>query len=172
MTYRPRPALWYLPVLFLLIVADVDVTRAQQLQPRFGAGFNAMASTVDGAGLGLRGRVSIPVNSDLSIGGDLGFTGFIFGGRRGATWIFDPQISAIITLPPSGRGAAYVFAGVGAYSPVSNQDDSESGPTVHFGVGRVVVLRETTIFYEINPALILGLDAVNLALPLRAGIIF
>ncbi|HEX7070987.1 MAG TPA: hypothetical protein VF190_09285, partial [Rhodothermales bacterium] len=136
-------------------------------------GFNTMLSSADGGvGVGLSGRISIPVNTDLSIGADLGFTGFIFEGRRDATWVFSPQLSAIITLLPEGRGATYVLAGVGAHAPVSNQDESESGPTIHIGIGRVHVLRETTVFYEINPALIVGLDAVNLALPIRAGIIF
>lgn len=172
MTYRQFARAPYLAGLLLLLFLIPESSHAQALHPRYGIGFNSMISSVDGFGVGLRGRISVPVNSDLSIGGDLGFTGFIFEGRRGATWVFDPQLSAIITLLPQGRGATYVMAGFGAYAPVSNQDDSASGPTIHLGVGRVQILRETTIFYELNPALIVGLDTVHLALPFRAGIIF
>ena len=167
-----RTAVRCLSVLAVCLVLLATDARSQMVQPRYGLGFNSMLSSIDGVGVGLRGRISVPVNADLSIGGDLGFTGFVFGGRRDATWVFDPQLSAIITLAPQGRSASYILAGVGVYAPVSNQDESESGPTIHLGVGRVQILRETTIFYEINPALIIGLDAVNLSLPVRAGIIF
>lgn len=172
MTNRLSTGVRYISAFILLLALIAPSARAQSIQPRYGIGFNTLLSSVDGFGVGLRGRISVPINSDLSIGGDLGFTGFIFQGRRGATWIFDPQLSAIITLLPQGRGATYVMGGIGAYAPVSNQDDSVSGPTIHVGIGRVQVLRETTVFYELNPALIIGLESVNLALPFRAGIIF
>lgn len=172
MSTRQNRLILRLSSFLLLGVMAAGLSQAQPLQPRYGLGFNTMLSSVDGVGIGLGGRLSVPVNTDLSIGADLGFTGFIFTGRRDATWVFMPQLSAIITLLPEGRGATYILAGIGAYAPVSNQDESEAGPTLNLGIGRVRVLRETTIFYEINPALIVGLDAVNLALPIRAGIIF
>lgn len=165
------PILLYACIL-LLIGAIGPGDASAQIQPRYGLGFNSMLSSIDGFGIGLRGRASAPVNSDLSFGVDLGFTGFVFGGRRDATYIFDPQVSAIVTLPPRGSGASYILAGIGAHAPMSNQHQSESGPTVHFGAGRVQMLRETTIFYELNPALLIGLDRINLLLPFRVGFIF
>ncbi len=144
---------------------------AQPLEPRFGVGFNGMLSTADGFGLGFRGRVSAPVNSDLSFALDLGLTGFVLRGRDDATYVFDPQLSAIVTLPSRGRRAPYLLGGLGAY--VSFKDgNNDGGPTLHGGIGWVQTLNETTIFYEIDPALIVGERAVDIVLPLRIGIIF
>lgn len=147
--------------------------RAQTLSPRFGLGFSTMLSTPDGLGFGMRGRISAPVNADLSLAVDLGFTGFFLGGRDDATWVFDPQVSAIVTLPYETSRATYVIAGVGAYVPMESKDDDPvSGPTVHFGAGRVQLLRETTFYYELDPMIIIGENSVHLAIPLRVGVIF
>ncbi len=147
-------------------------TLAQSGGPRFGLGFNTMLSTADALGFGFRGRASAPVNQDLSLAVDLGFTGFVLGGRRDATYVFDPQVSAIITLPPRGDRAPYIIAGMGAYVPLSNEDKSVNGPTIHLGAGWVQLLRETTFFYEVNPAIIVGEDNIHLAIPFRIGVIF
>jgi hypothetical protein len=40
------------------------------------------------------------------------------------------------------------------------------------GIGWVRPLNETTLFYEINPALIIGESKSTVALPFRIGIIF
>ena len=142
-----------------------------QAATRFGVGFNGLISTTDGLGLGIRSRISAPVNADLSFAVDLGLTGFILQGRDDASYVFDPQVSAIVTLPGPRDRMPYILGGVGAY--VSFQDgDSEGGPTLHGGFGYVQALNETTIFYEINPALIIGEESVNLALPFRIGVIF
>lgn len=145
-----------------------------QSSPRVGLGFNVLGSTADGLGIGLTGRASAPLNADLSVGVDLGATGFVLGGRRDASWVFEPQLSAIITLPPRGDRAMYYLAGLGWYVPLSDEFDAETkaGPTVHAGVGWVQTLRETTIFYELDPALVIAESKVDLAIPLRVGIIF
>jgi hypothetical protein len=54
----------------------------------------------------------------------------------------------------------------------SKDDDPVSGPMIHFGAGRVQLLRETTFFYELDPMIIIGENSVHLAIPLRIGIIF
>ncbi len=46
------------------------------------------------------------------------------------------------------------------------------GPTLHGGFGWVQTLQSTTLFYEIDPALIIGKSSVDLVLPFRIGIIF
>jgi hypothetical protein len=144
---------------------------AQPSSTRFGVGFNGLLSTTDGLGLGIRSRISAPVNADLSFAVDLGLTGFILQGRDDASYVFDPQVSAIVTLPGRPDRTPYILGGVGAY--VSFQDgDNEGGPTLHGGFGYVQALSETTIFYEINPALIIGQESVALALPFRIGVIF
>lgn len=145
---------------------------AQGTQPRFGVGFNAMVTTANRLlGLGFRGRVSAPVNSDLSFAADLGLTGFFLEGRDEASYVFDPQVSAIVTLPSRGSRAPYLIGGLGAFINFEDGND-DGGPTLHGGIGWVQALNETTIFYEINPALIIGENAVDLALPFRVGVIF
>lgn len=142
--------------------------------PRFGLGFNSAISTEDGLGVGLRLRGSSPINNDLSFAVDLGLTGFIFGGRDEATYLVDPQVSAIVSLP---RGPAdqltYFLGGLGAYIPFeANAENPEAAPTLHFGIGRVELLTETSIFYEVNPGLIIGERRIGLIIPVRAGVIF
>jgi hypothetical protein len=67
----------------------------------------------------------------------------------------------------------YFIGGLGAYIPFkSNADNPEAAPTLHFGLGRVHLLSETSIFYEFNPGLIIGRERIGLLLPIRAGIIF
>ncbi len=154
----------------LLCLAPVlsETASGQTVRPRYGLGFNVAATTSDGVGLGLHGRAAIPANSNLSIGLDLGVIGFIFGGRDNANYAFDPQLSLIVTLPGGDR-AAYVMGGVGAYIPTS---DSEGGPTVHFGIGRAQLIGETSVYYEIDPAIVIEKDDVQFNLPIRFGIIF
>ena len=129
---------------------------AQNLSPRFGLGFNTLLSTADGLGLGFRGRASAPVNADLSLAVDLGLTGFVLKGRDEATYVFDPQVSAIVTLPASRDRAPYILGGLGAYVAFG-ENDTDGGPTIHGGIGWIQSLRETTIFYEVDPALIVGI---------------
>lgn len=156
---------------FVLATAPRDA--AAQTTPRFGLGFNTMLSSSDGFGIGFRGRASAPVNRDLSIGIDVGFTGFVLNGRRNADYVFDPQLSAIINLPARNDQAGYVLFGLGGYVPVGRDTErQQNGPTVHLGLGWVRALQETSLFYEINPALIIGESSVDIAIPLRIGIIF
>lgn len=148
--------------------------QGQDLQPRFGLGFNTAISTEDGVGVGVRLRGSAPVNRDLSFAIDLGLTGFIFEGRDEATYLVDPQISAIVSVPEDRSDRlTYFLGGFGAYLPFDeNGTNRNAAPTLHFGIGRVHLLTETSIFYEVNPGLIIGEERVGLLLPIRAGIIF
>ena len=167
--------LFFLSILFaVLTAAPSGEAAAQQRALRFGAGFNAMLSTANGVGVGLgfRGRASAPVNVDLSVAVDAGFTGFVLQGRDQATYVFDPQLSAIINLPQQDDQLAYLLFGAGAYLPFGPEDRGASGPTLHAGIGWVRALHETSLFYEIDPALIVGEHGVDLALPVRVGIIF
>jgi len=150
-----------------------EATAQQPLRPRFGLGFNTTLTTAEGVlGLGLRARTSAPVNTDLSFAVDLGVTGFILRGRDDATYVFDPQLSAIVTLNAGQQRTPYILGGIGAYVPFGGDDEEESGPTLHGGFGWVQALSNTTLFYEIDPALIIGETAVDLVLPFRIGVIF
>lgn len=155
----------------LVLMCSSSISFAQLSETRFGLGFNTLLSSEDGLGLGFRGRISTAINADLSFALDAGLTGFILGGRDDATYIIDPQASLIITLPGVER-ATYLIAGMGAYIDTSGNSDSLEGPTIHFGVGWVQTLRESVLFYEIDPALVIGRTEVAVAIPFRIGIIF
>lgn len=162
-------------VVFLaaLVWAGAQCVSAQGVDPRFGVGANALLSTADGLGIGVRGRASAPINADLSLAADLGLTAFILGGRRNADYIFDPQVSLIVSLPPSGDQLTYLLFGMGGYIPVGDDDsDTASGPTIHGGFGWVRSLQESSLFYEINPALVIREEGIDLAIPFRIGVIF
>ena len=162
-------------VLFLVLCMTALATRpvaGQPLSPRWGLGFNTMISSEESGvfGFGIRGRASFPYNQDLSFAASAGFTGFVLSGYEDGSFVFDPQVSAIITLPSQGRFATYFLGGFGSY--LTTSDSGLSGITLHLGLGRVQLLNETTIFYEVNPALIIGSSRVGGAVPIRVGIIF
>lgn len=168
-----KPVFCRILLLFCFALASAGVSSAQQLNPRFGLGLNAMLSSADGFGIGIRGRASAPVNADLSLGADLGMTAFVLGGRDDADYIFDPQLSAIISLPPTRSRLTYVLFGVGGYIPVGDEDENaDGGPTIHAGIGWVIQLQESSLFYEIDPALIIGEESADVAVPFRIGVIF
>ena len=149
--------------------AAQDATPAKS--PRYGMSLNALYSTPQGVGLGIRGRASMPITADISTALDLGFTGFVLEGWRGADYLFEPQISLIITPPPTRLRAGYIFLGMGGYLPLAGNKDI-SGPTIHIGLGRAHGFGGSAVFYEINPALIIGGEGLGFVLPVRIGIIF
>jgi len=169
---RTRPLLLFKTAFLVaaLTIGARDV-RGQLMDSRLGLGFNALLSAENGFGMGFRGRLSTPVNADLSFALDAGLTGFILGGRDDAIWIFDPQASVIVTLPGVEK-APYLLTGIGGYLDPSDSGDTLTGPTLHAGVGWVKPLRESVLFYEVVPALIIGAEKVAVAIPFRIGVIF
>lgn len=156
----------------LLVVAGRPNNAHAQLQtPRLGISLNSLLSSEDGLGLGFRGRLASPINSDLSLAFDTGISGFIFEGQDQATWVVDPQVSLIVTLEGQSR-APYLLAGLGGYIPFGEGSTTEGGPAIHMGVGWVKLLRESTLFYEFVPALVVGQEKTSVAIPFRIGIIF
>ncbi|PSQ91541.1 MAG: hypothetical protein BRD52_07795 [Bacteroidetes bacterium SW_4_67_19] len=164
------------PVLFMLalLLALPGPAHAQDgdLTPRFGLGTQGLVSTEDGFGLGLRTRASAPLNADVSAAVDLGLTGFVFGGRDDAIYLFEPQVSLVVNLPSQGSRLPYLLAGVSGHFPLTRADRSESGPVIHLGIGRVQALTDSSLFYEVNPGLLIGEESVDLLLPIRIGLIF
>ncbi len=156
--------------------AAIPLVRAQEIAvpdnpSRFGISLNSMYSSEHGVGTGFRGRASIPVNADISTALELGVTGFVFEGWKGADYLFDPQISLIITPPPARSRAGYFFLGMGGYLPLAG-NKGLSGPTIHIGAGRAHGFGESAMFYEISPTLIIGSDHLGFSMPLRIGLIF
>jgi hypothetical protein len=135
-----------------------------------GFGFSPTLSSTDGLGLGFHLRASKPVNDDLSFTLGTGFSAFVLEGRDNASYVLTPQASVIVTLPGSSSKAPYFLTGIGGMVPLS--DDTDGGPTFHFGLGWVQQLSDTVLFYELDPALVIGASKVTVAIPFRIGVIF
>lgn len=159
-----------------VILASVSPGATEVLaQPRtsIGLGFNAVLSTEQGLGIGFRFRGARPLNEDLSLAADVGAVGFVLSGRDDASYLFDPQISLIVTIGSSRPGrATYVLGGFGAYLPTGEDNKDSRGPTVHAGMGWVRGLYSTRLFYELDPALVIGEKGIDVVFPFRLGVIF
>ena len=147
-------------------------SRAQDSSPFIlGVGFQTVVSTDDGLGFGFGGRASTPLSSTLSFAGDLGVFGFFLGGRESSSLAIMPQVSAIVTLPGE-TSARYIMAGLGLYLSSGGEDSGDhNGPTLHFGYGGARPLGDSTLFYEVNPGIVIKESTVGLVVPLRIGII-
>ncbi len=167
----------HLPLGCLVVFLAAHALRGQDLSPRFGFGPEFLVNANDddlsdrNAALGLRVRASMPINADVSAAADLGLLAFVMRGNRSADYQVNPQLSAIITLP--GRSwAPYILGGIGMMVPIAGDVASKSAVTVHGGYGWARLLLETSVFAEINPALVIREESVRFVLPFRAGVIF
>lgn len=160
-------------LLAALAAGVIPTVSAQTVAPRFGVGFDLMGAipgqdlVPDGVALGLRGRVALPVNADLSIAGSLGLAANLFEGRADTDYILNPQASLIVTLP--GRSSArYVLGGFGGFLPFNGG----GGPSLHAGIGWAVPLNETSIYFEFDPSLVVGSEETGVVISARTGVIF
>ena len=161
-------------IALIVLVLSLTLPRlhavAQTNSPKVGIGFEAVLQSEDGLGLGFRARLSKPLTWDLSLAVDLGISGFILEGQDDASYVIDPQLSLIVTFPNLER-TTYLLGGFGVYAPFGPSDHSDGGPTIHLGVGRATPLRESTLYYEIDPAIIIQSEEIALSIPFRIGII-
>lgn len=153
-----------------LVMSVAGIAHAQQ-QSRIGVGLQMLGSTAgDNVGPGFHFRGSTALNQDISLAVGSGVTGFIFRGRDDAAFALDPQVSAIVSFLNREEETTYVLGGGGAYVPFGDTS-TNSGPTFHLGVGRAWLLRDSSLFFEFNPALLVGEETTTLVLPLRVGVI-
>ena len=168
---QPRVAAVLLAALFAGAAAPA---RAQMSPPRFGVGFDAIGAfpgqnlLPEGVALGIRGRAALPVNADLSVAADIGLLANLFNGSADARYVLNPQTSVIVTLP-GGRNLRYVLGGFGGFIPF---DGGGGGPTLHLGVGTAIPLRDTSLYAEFDPSLVVGQDETTVVLAARVGVIF
>ena len=144
--------------------------------PRIGVGFDAITAfygqdvVPDGPSLGVRGRVALPVNADVSVAASLGIGAHVFEGSSDARYVINPQTSVIVTLPSAGSASVrYVLGGFGGFLPLS---DGGGGPAIHAGAGLAFPLSQTSVYLEADPSLIIGEDQTVPVLAVRAGVIF
>lgn len=164
-----------LPALLLVfLAAPAGAQSAGNAPPRIGGGLEVSSAILsqdlvpDGAAIGLRGRVALPVNADVSVAASVGVSTHLFDGRNDADTVLNPQVSAIVTLP-GGSAARYVLGGLGGFVPFSG---GGGGPSLHVGYGVAIPLYESSLFFEINPSLIIGEEETTPVLALRGGVIF
>ena len=173
-------------LLLLLVVALAAPASAQRrpssrtaalAPPRVGVGFDVWGAPAgqnlipEGVAVGLRTRVALPINADLSGAASVGLGAHLWEGSDNARWVANPQTSLIVTLPSRrGRSLTYVLGGFGAYLPLDNRGGG--APTLHVGVGTAVPLNDTSFFVELNPSLLIGRQETTGVVAARAGIIF
>lgn len=162
--------------LLALLIAPAASAQNDAVSPRFGVGFDAIVVPPgqgllpSGVALGVRGRAALPVNADLSVAASLGIAANPFSGGDDATTVATPQGSLIVTLPgSSGSDARYLLGGFGGYVPLSG---GRGGASIHAGIGWARALNETSLYVELNPALVIGSEATTIAVPARVGVIF
>ncbi len=142
--------------------------------PRIGVGFDTVTAlwsqdvVPNWPSLGVRGRVALPINADVSVAASLGVGAHVFGGSDDTSYVLNPQTSLIVTLPSQGT-ARYLLGGFGGFLPLSG---GGGGPSIHGGVGLAFPLSEASVFVEADPSLIIGQDTVVPVLAARAGVIF
>lgn len=158
---------------FALLLASA--ASAQRVAPpRYGVGvdvttaFYSQDVVPSGPSLGLRGRVALPVNADISVAGSIGVGAHIFGGTSDASYVLNPQTSLIVTLPGD-SSARYVLGGFGVFLPING---GGGGPSIHLGAGMAIPLSEASLFVEADPSLVFGQDSVVPVLAVRGGVIF
>lgn len=158
--------------LVLLLASSASAQRSAP--PRYGVGFDVTTALYNqdvlpsGPSLGLRGRVALPVNADISVAGSVGINAHIFGGTADASYVLNPQTSLIVTLPGD-TSARYVLGGFGVFLPING---GGGGPSIHLGAGLAIPLSEASFFVEADPSLVFGEDSVVPILALRGGVIF
>ncbi len=165
-----------LGLLLTLLVPVASAQRSDSVPPRIGVGFETVTPLLSQdvlptyPSLGLRGRVALPVNADISLAASMGVGAHLFEGRRDTRYVVNPQVEVIVTLPDSRRGSVrYAFGGFGGFLPLT---DGGGGPSLHGGYGWAIPLQESSAFAEINPSLVIGEDEVTPVIALRAGVIF
>lgn len=147
---------------------------AQASPPRYGVGFDVTAALPgqdlipSGPAVGIRGRVALPVNADLSVAADIGLLANLFQGRQDARYVLNPQTSVIVTIP-SRNAVRYVLGGFGGFLPL---EGGGGGPTLHAGVGTAIPLRDTSLYFEFDPSLLIGQSETTAVIAGRVGVIF
>jgi hypothetical protein len=166
-----------LVTLLAALAAPASAQRRSSFTPRFGVGFEAMVVPVgnsilqDGLGLGIHGRIALPLNADLSAGVGMGLDGFVLSGSEEASYLATPEATLILTLPRRGEGVRYLLGGIAGYIPLTDGLEP-GGPALVAGAGWAFPLRETSFYVELAPALVVGRSAATVAIPLRLGVIF
>lgn len=150
-------------------------SQAQDLNPRFGLGVGLVANPTDDGlsdddvGLAFRGRVSKPLNSDVSLAGTIGFYAFAFNGTETADYILNPEASLIVTLNGATR-FPYLLVGAGGLFPTDGDEGARFA--LHAGYGLAWPLTSVSAFAEVTPTMAFHRSGTTFVIPFAIGVIF
>lgn len=156
--------------LLALLIFVAGSAHGQALRGRVGLQLKGSSPQKSVApGLHLDAQLPIAGGVALSAGG--GFSAYLLKGRTKGTYTFHPEMALRVTLPSRSKGATTIFGGGGYHLPFG-EDPTGADPTAHLGVGRIWALRESVLFVDLTPTLLIREESVSVLLPLRAGIVF
>jgi len=148
---------------------------AQETQAKFGLGVGLVANPTDDElanddiGLSVRGRVSKPLNTDVSLAGSVGFYAFAFNGTNTADYIVVPELSLIVTLNGQTR-FPYLLVGAGGLFPTDG--DQSARFAAHAGYGIAWPLTSVSVFFEAVPTIAFNESGTTFVVPVTVGMIF
>lgn len=153
-----------------LLLLTTGLARGQELRGRVSLqlqGSSNQASVAPGFHL----DAQLPITGGLSLVGGAGLSAYLLEGRTRGTYTFDPEMTLKVTLPSRSKGATTVFGGAGYHIPFGPVVEG-GGPTLHLGAGRIWTLRESTLFVDLVPTVVVRQQSVAVLMPLRAGVVF
>ena len=164
-----------LVALIVVIAGPASAQRYGSTPPRIGAGFDVQSALYgqdvlpDGPSLGVRIRAALPVNADVSVAASLGLGAHVFEGADDSAYVLNPQTSVIVTIPGGRRSVRYLLGGLGGFLPFSG---GGGGASIHAGIGTAIPLSESSVYFELDPSLVIGSDESVPVIALRTGVIF
>lgn len=135
-------------------------------------GLQVEGSTIEESlapGIHLEAKMQVAGRYSIIVG--TGGAAYVLEGRRSGTYTFDPTLTLQITRPSRSLGANTFSLGGGYHYSSGNRGVGWT-PSVHLGVGRIWTLRESTLFVDLRPAVLIREQSLSMRLPLRAGVVF
>lgn len=153
-----------------LLVFTTGIAQGQALRGRVGLQMKG-SSPQESVAPGLHLDAQLPVGGGVALSAGGGFSAYLLKGRTKGTYTFHPEGALRITLPSRSKGATTIFGGGGYHLPFGENPEG-ADPTAHLGVGRIWALRESVLFVDLAPTLLIREETVSVVMPLRAGIVF
>jgi len=162
-------------VTLIVLACTTPRLAAQDNNTKFGLGVGLVANPTDDdlasddVGLAVRGRISKPMNSDVSLAGSVGLYAFAFNGTDTADYILNPDLSLVVTLNGQSR-FPYLLVGAGGLFPTNG--DKRARFEAHAGYGLAWPLTSVSVFLEVMPTIAFQESSTTFVVPLVVGMIF
>lgn len=162
-------------VALVLVAGAAPRSTAQDNNTKFGLGVGLVANPTDDdlasddVGLAVCGRISKPMNTDVSLAGSVGFYAFAFNGTDTADYVLNPELSLVVTLNGQSR-FPYLLVGAGGLFPTSG--DKNARFAAHAGYGLAWPLTSVSVFFEVTPTIAFQESSTTFVVPVVVGMIF